>query len=378
MKESVEQLQRPIYITDHSDRLLCPLPLKIETYSGCGGRCAYCSRSGLRDADKATSPKPNSYRYIERFFFRDKRCMERELIDQRCPVQIGVNSDPLQPIEKTHKVTLRTLRILQDREYPSIITSKYPSRLLEPEYLRTLSGLPLAVQCSISSEDPAMLARLEPRAESWERRLEALRTLHEAGVHVILRLWPFIPDLSADLNNLLARARDAGVETVLANFLKIHHAGGCAQRINEAIGRDYLASTRLNYVNGGVFSIAAFQDQVRELLKLGAVCRRYDLDLLSGDDFIHTRNWRCCCGTDGLPGFENTAKWAYYVNGWRITQHTTFEEYMRGHNCPWNAEFEQEWNKGKLERALPEIVFNRDDKTYTRLKLCVQDQEKNF
>lgn len=371
-------LSRPIYIADHSERLLCPLPLKIEPYRGCSIGCAYCSRSGLRAADRVIGPQPNSFRYVERFFYRQSNSMERKLIDQRCPVQIGINSDPLQPIEKDCKMTFRVLRILRDREYPCVITTKFPHALVEDEYLRALDGLPVAVQCSLSSEDPVMLNHLEPGAPSLRTRLEALKALNDAGAHVILRLWPFIPDLASDLDSLLAQAHDAGVQNVLCNFLKVHHAGGCRQRINEAVGYDYMASTRLNYVNGGVFNIASYQDQVRELLRIKELCRQHDLSLLNGDDFIHTRNWCCCCGTDGIPGFENTAKWAYYVNGWRITQHTTFEEYMEGLDCPWNVEFEEEWNKGKLARALPEIVFNQDDRTYSRLKLCVQDQEKGF
>lgn len=361
-------LSRPLFIIDHSDRLLCPLPLKIEPYQGCAGGCAYCSRSGLRSPGKPTGPQANSYRYIEKFFFQDKRRMERSLIDRRCPVQIGVNSDPLQPIERTHKVTLRVLRILQDREFPSILTSKYPNQLAEPEYLRTLDGLPLVVQCSISTADEDLLSRLEPGAPSLSERMEALKLLHEAGAHVILRLWPF-SDLAGDLDSLLASAKDAGVKTVLANFLKIYHAGGCRERISTAIGRDYLESTLLKYLNAGVYSIASFQDQVRELRRLHDLCGGHGLEMLNGDDLIQTRNWRCCCGTTGLPGFENVAKWAYYVNGWRITQHTPFEEYMQGHDCPWHAEFEQEWNKGKLD--LPELIFNEEDKTYSRQELCV-------
>lgn len=362
-------LSRPLYIIDHSDRLLCPIPLKIEPYSGCIGACAYCSRSGLRAADKATSPQANSYRYIEKFFFQDKRCMERSLIDRRCPVQIGVNSDPLQAAEKSHMVTLRTLRIFQDRQYPTVLTTKFPHVLIEGEYLRVLEGSSLVVQCSVSTAHEDLLSRLEPGAPSLGERMGALKALHEAGAHPILRLWPFIPDLCGDLDSLLASAKDAGVKTVLANFLKIYHAGGCRERINTAISRDYMESTQLKYLNAGVYSIASFQDQVRELRRLHDLCHRHGLDLLNGDDLIQTRNWRCCCGTTGLPGFENVAKWAYYVNGWRITQHTPFKEYMQGHDCPWYVEFEQEWNKGKLD--LPELIFNEEDKTYSRLELCV-------
>ena len=358
---------RPLYIADHSDRLLCPLPLKIEPYSGCSGGCAYCSRSGLRDAHRVKGPEANSYRYIEKFFFHNKERMEAELIKRRMPIQIGANSDPLQPIERSHGVTLRILKLLQDREYPAIITTKFPGQLTEPEYLRALDGLPLVIQCSISTEDPVLLSRLEPGAPPLEERLGALKTLHEAGAHVMLRLAPYALDLVGDAEGLLVRAHDAGVQVVQVGPLKIYHANGSRQRLNEALGYDYLRTSQLAYENCGVFDAVTLAEQRNHVEQLEKCVAELGMEVLTCDDVTGNRAWRCCCGTDGLKDFEAIAEWAYFVNGHRIDDHTTFETYMQGHDCPWHTEFEQEWNAGKLERALPELVFNQDDKTYTRM-----------
>ncbi len=36
---------------------------------------------------------------------------------------------------------------------------------------------------------------------------------------------------------------------------------------------------------------------------------------------------------------------AYYVNEYRIEDHTSFDEYMSDRDdCPWHTELEQEWN----------------------------------
>ena len=130
-------------------------------------RCAYCSLNGLRTGiNSSNNVQPNSIRYIEKFFYKRKTGMERTLIDQRSPIQIGVSSDPLQPAEKQFHVTLRVLKILQDRHYPTVITTKFSNQLTAPRYLQAIEGLPLAVQCSVSTEDPAMLQRLEPGAPS--------------------------------------------------------------------------------------------------------------------------------------------------------------------------------------------------------------------
>ena len=290
--------------------------------------------------------------------------METELIKRRMPVQIGVNSDPLQPIEKSHRVTLRTLNLLQDRGHPAIITTKFPGRLVEPEYMRALDGLPLVIQCSVSTED---VSRLEPGAPPLEERLGALKTLHEAGAHVMLRLAPYAPDLVGDVESLLVRARGAGVQVVQVGPLKIYHANGSRQRLNEALGYDYLQTTQLAYENCGVFEAITLAEQRDHVEQLERVAAELGMEVLTCDDTTVSRAWRCCCGTDGLKDFEAIAEWAYFVNGHRIDDHTTFETYMQGHDCPWHTEFEQEWNSGKLERALPELVFNQDDKTYTRM-----------
>ena len=34
-------------------------------------------------------------------------------------------------------------------------------------------------------------------------------------------------------------------------------------------------------------------------------------------------------------------------------------------DCPWSEEFEMEWRRGRLAKAIPYIVFHADDMTYS-------------
>ena len=120
----------------------------------------------------------------------------------------------------------------------------------------------------------------------------------------------------------------------------------------------------MHYEQVGVFKAPALDEQMQAISMLEDSCRELGLDLLTCDDLSGNRAWRDCCGVGGLPEFK-PSPWAYYVNGYRIDEHTDFETYMRGHDCPWHDEFEQEWNKGKLAKSVPELIFN-DDNTYTR------------
>jgi len=311
---------------------------------------------------------PSPIKYIEKMFYREGSGMEVSLIKERYPVQIGHMSDPLQPIEERYHITYKTLKILQDHEYPGVITTKFPDRLALPEYLRVVESIPLAVQVSISSANDQLLKILEPNAPSWQERIAALKTLHEAGVHAILRLWPFIPDLCGDLSILLQAAKDAGVETIQANFLKLYDAGNDRTRFRQALGYDLIEKSCLQWEHRSNFEIASLEDQRREISKLECICHDVGLEVLTCDDLTGTRAWRDCCGVGGFPSFKR-AEWAYFVRGHVITEHTTFEEYMQGMNCPWHAEFEAEWNKGRLADAIWNLRFHEDDKTYSRLEI---------
>jgi len=364
---------RPCFIVDGPDRLLCPIPLKINTYRGCSGGCAYCSgqaqtKRWISRSQDFSEVVPCSAKPVRSMFYRAQKsnaAMECGLIRQRSPVQIGHASDPLQPAEKRYGITLEVLRILKMHEYPTILTTKFPGVLTEPEYLRAIDGLPLAVQCSISSEDQAMLSIMEPRAPTWKRRLAALSTMNDAGVHVILRLWPYIPDLCGNLEILIGAAKDAGVKTVQCNFLKLYNAGSDESRFRECLGYDFLKASCMAWEQRGNFRISSLEDQRREISALEDTCAALGLKVISCDDLTGTRAWADCCGVGDLPGFIPSS-WAYYTNGHRISEHTDFNDYMRGHNCPWRTEFQKEWNAGNLAKAVPELIFHDEDKTYSR------------
>lgn len=363
---------RPVFIADGQDRLTCPVPLKISTYRGCEGNCLYCSMNNSQSARWRVRSEiapheiaPSPIRYIEKMFYSSGDSMEKTLIEQRYPAQLGHSSDPLQPAEKKYHITYKCLEILKSHDYPTIITTKFPTLLTELKYLRIIDGLPLVVQCSMSTENQALLSTLEPNAPSMRRRIAALKTLSDFGATIQLRLWPFIPDLCGNLEVLLSAAYDAGVRTVQANFLKMFNAGRDASRFRSALGYDYAKESCLGYEQRHNFKIPNLITQRQEIMQLETLCQEIGLEVLTCDDLTGSRNWRACCGIDGLPGFK-PAPWAYYVNGHKITNHTSYEEYMSGIDCPWSKEFEMEWGRGRLAKAVPDLVFHADDMTYSR------------
>jgi DNA repair photolyase len=350
--------ERPIFVVDGVDRLLCPFPLKINVYRGCQGRCAYCSMNAQharwrsRAKGDISEVAPSPIKYIEKIFYRSTG-MERQLIDQRYPVQIGHASDPCQPLENRFRILEKTLRILKDFNYPVILTTKWPNLLTEDPYLNLLSELPVAVQCSISSEDQYMLSKLEPEAPSMRRRFAALKTLHDAGCHVQLRLWPYIPNTVGNIYELFRLAKESGIDIVLANFLKIYNAGKSS--ICSVIDTtDYIQIKNAKVLNPSM--------QREYIFLLEDICHEFGLKLVNADDYHKT--WQDCCGLSGY-GFK-PAPWAYPVRGHVIKDHTTYEEYMHGLDCPYHEDFKLKYEGGGLTGVYRDLIFN-EDKTYTRL-----------
>ena len=128
---------RSVHLVDGIDRILCPLPLKLNTWRGCSGGCVYCSMRLQARLWKSRAggggPAPSDPNFLRsKFEGGDPDGFAQQLIRQRVPIQIGMQTDPLQPAERTRGATLEHLKILRDHNYPTIITSALSSHPLTP------------------------------------------------------------------------------------------------------------------------------------------------------------------------------------------------------------------------------------------------------
>ena len=74
---------------------------------------------------------------------------------------------------------------------------------------------------TITTLDPALARRLEPRAAAPHRRLRTLRTLADAGVPVGVSVAPQIPFITEDMEQVLEAARDAGARSAFYTVLRL-------------------------------------------------------------------------------------------------------------------------------------------------------------
>ena len=188
----------------------------VNAYRGCEHGCVYCfarpthayhdlspgldfetqlfAKPGAPDLLRDTLAKPN---------YRPK------------PIAMGTNTDPYQPIEREYKITRGLLEVLLDARHPVTITTKSHRILRDLDIIEELAARDLvAVAISVTSLDPKLSGKLEPRASSPAKRLAAIAALSERGVPVHCSVSPVIPAITdAFMEQIVSEAAKAGVRS---------------------------------------------------------------------------------------------------------------------------------------------------------------------
>jgi DNA repair photolyase len=127
-------------------------------------------------------------------------------------IALGTNTDPYQPIERRLRITASILAVLEEFRHPVAITTKSASVTHDIELLARMAGKNLVrVFISVGSLDKNIARTLEPRASAPGARIDALRTLSQAGIPTGVIVAPVIPALTDhDMEKILFSAKDAG------------------------------------------------------------------------------------------------------------------------------------------------------------------------
>ena len=127
-------------------------------------------------------------------------------------IAIGTNTDPYQPIERERKIMRRLLQVLAEARHPVGIVTKSALVLRDLDILAPMAQQGLAkVALSVTTLDATLARRMEPRASTPVKRLEAIRHLVQAGVPAMVMSAPMIPALNDhEMEQILEKAAAAG------------------------------------------------------------------------------------------------------------------------------------------------------------------------
>ena len=154
----------------------------ITPYAYCGLRCTYCSMDSQG---------------------RSRPMLSRRYIDQQLRVQLraappgklilGRFTDLYPPEEAKLQISRHLLQMLAEENIPFLIVTKSDLVLRDVDILAEACD---HVTVSTGITDEKAVARIEPLAPSFARRVEVVRQLIDAGVTTNVSAAPWIPGLS--------------------------------------------------------------------------------------------------------------------------------------------------------------------------------------
>ena len=196
----------------------------INPYRGCEHGCIYCyarpthsylGHSAGLDFETKLYAKTNA-----------AELLERELANPRYVpkvIALGTVTDPYQPIEREHRITRAVLEVLDRASHPVGIVTKSAGVLRDLDILVRMAERGLVkVAIGVTSLDRSVARKMEPRAATPPKRLDAIRQLSEAGVPTAVMVAPIIPALNdSEIESILETASAAGAGSASYVLLRL-------------------------------------------------------------------------------------------------------------------------------------------------------------
>ncbi len=245
----------------------------MNLYRGCCHGCIYCdSRSECYGVEAFGTVKAKE----------GALGILREELRRARPgvVSTGSMSDPYNPLERKYRLTRQALEMLAERGFGVAIATKSPLVARDADVLRRIAErAPVLVKMTITAADDALCARVEPHVQRTGARLEALRTLADAGVFCGVLLMPVLPFITDDAHNLREITRLAAQSGARFVYPELGVTLRDRQREHffRALDRDF-PGLRARYVRAYGNRYACAPPGAEELLKgFQAACRAQGL-----------------------------------------------------------------------------------------------------
>jgi DNA repair photolyase len=314
----------PFSIT--SQFAFCGLPLRLDTYRGCGFQCSYCFARNRGGNSPGETIRPANFKQIdtilERALNQNGKGVIAEFLRRRTPIHFGGMSDPFQPAELKHRVTASALRSLGRYHYPTVLSTR-GSMMVHSPYLQLLKTLgPVVIQFSFSSTRDSTAAQIEPNSTPPSTLLRAMEALSKHAIAVTCRWQPYIPGVSEAPVEFVERVAATGCRHVALEYLKLplERDKRLWREFAAATGRDFFEEYRLMGARrDGREMILSPLHKLAVVLEVRRQVRKNHMSFGAADnEFQYLSDTSCCCsGVDQFPGFEN---WFRHQIGFAVRQ----------------------------------------------------------
>lgn len=308
----------PLSLT--SQFFFCGLPLRLDSYRGCGFQCSFCYARyrGGNAPDPAVVPADAGTlrRVFDGAARRDptqSSGLIGRLLRRRVPIHFGGMSDPFHPAEATFRVTQRFLETLLAYQHPTVLSTRSTMAACRPylDLLREMKSV--VVQFSFTSARPGISSRLEPYTPRPADLLKTMEVLAGHGIAVTCRWQPYVPRVSERPRSFVRRVAAAGARHVAIEHLKLpvetNHP--LWQRLIEGSGRDLRRDYALaNARRDGRELVLPAEVKLPTILEVRDAARESGMTFGAADnEFQYLSDTDCCCsGVDQFEGFQGWFK----------------------------------------------------------------------
>lgn len=201
----------------------------LNPYRGCEHGCMYCyARPGHEyfglslglDFETKLFAKHDAPELLRKELMRD--AWSNEGVE---PIVFSGVTDAYQPIERDLRITRRCLEVCLEFRQPVSIITKNALVVRDLDIFRAMhehQGIRVGV--SVTTLDAGLSGIMEPRASAPKARLDAIRTLADAGIPVTAMTAPIIPAINdAEIPALLKAVSDAGATHAGYVLLRLPH-----------------------------------------------------------------------------------------------------------------------------------------------------------
>ncbi|GGL92244.1 Rv2578c family radical SAM protein [Micromonospora yangpuensis] len=264
-----------------------PFEQTINPYRGCGHACVYCFARNTHtyldldagpDFDRKVIVKVNAGELVRRELAAPKW--------RGAHIAMGTNVDCYQRAEGRYALMPPIIEALRDFANPFSILTKGTLLLRDLPLLRQAAEVTrIGVSYSVGFVDETLWRSVEPGTPSPRRRLDAVRTLTDAGFAVGVLMAPILPGLSDDEESIeatVAAIAAAGAASVTP--LALHLRPGAREWYAHWLAREHphLVPHYRELYRAGAYAPQAYQRELTARVRIAA--RRHGLPRSSAVD----------------------------------------------------------------------------------------------
>jgi len=188
----------------------------MNLYKGCSHGCIYCdSRSECYQVENFDEVRSKE---------KALTILERELRGKRRTGVIGMGamSDPYNPMEKEHCLTLGALKLINRYRYGVSIATKSDLIVRDADLLCEINThSPVLVKVTITAANDLLCKKIEPNVAPSSIRFNSIKALAMKGLFtgiLLMPVLPFIEDTPENILGIINLAQEHGAKFIYPAF----------------------------------------------------------------------------------------------------------------------------------------------------------------